>query len=249
MNRAGPVIFVAGLVLAAGCSEGERAARGEDERPVSASQPRVEPSSPEPSASHPLRRGFTQRPPRDAPGLPPLPEPFLTPEERASLPRELDEVAARARAEAETEILESVRQFEARGEVEDVGALATRVREHAREGRIEHMSANDLFEIYMYPNDADAANARYRGRPVVLTGRVAPHNMTDPADGFKLFEQAPYAHEPVLLETEQELVFVRCRLARPEIQKLRDWQEIHVLGIVDGKDRGDVVLEGCVVLG
>jgi hypothetical protein len=82
----------------------------------------------------------------------------------------------------------------------------------------------------------------------VLTGAVAPHNMVDLADGFKLVETTPYVHEPVLLATGYELSFVRCHLARRELQKLRDWQEVHLLGVVEGKLRGDLVLRRCVVL-
>lgn len=177
--------------------------------------------------------------------MPPLPEPFLTESEREAALAARAEPSVRSREAAEKDLLDAMAAFAASGEL---AGLYQTAREHALAGRIEHMSANALYEIYLYPNDEDEANARYQGRPVVLTGRVAPHNMTDAADGFKLFEQTPYAHEPVLLETEQELVFVRCRLARPEIQKLQDWQEIHILGVVAGKDRGDVVLDDCVVL-
>ena len=56
-------------------------------------------------------------------------------------------------------------------------------------------------------------------------------------------------HEPVLLATEYELSFVRCHLARPEIQKLRDWQDVHLVGILEGKLRGDLVLRRCVDVG
>jgi hypothetical protein len=72
--------------------------------------------------------------------------------------------------------------------------------------------------------------------------------MLDLPDGFKLFEQTPYAHEPVLLATDFELAFLRCHLARKELQKLLDWQEVHILGIVEGKLQGDLVLKRCVVL-
>jgi hypothetical protein len=52
----------------------------------------------------------------------------------------------------------------------------------------------------------------------------------------------------VLLATDYELSFVRCHLARRELQKLRDWQEVHLLGILEGKLRGDLVLRRCVAL-
>jgi hypothetical protein len=113
---------------------------------------------------------------------------------------------------------------------------------------VSYRTAREPFREFLFPNDENAAAGRYAGRWVVLTGEVAPHNMVDLADGFKLVEQTPYVHEPVLLATDYELSFVRCHLARPELQKLRDWQEVHLLGILQGKLRGDLVLRRCVVL-
>lgn len=113
---------------------------------------------------------------------------------------------------------------------------------------MSYRTAEELFREFLFPNDEKAAEELYRGKVVILTGSVAPHNMVDLADGFKLVEQTPYVHEPVLLATDYELSFVRCHLARRELQKLRDWQEVHLLGILEGKLRGDLVLRRCVAL-
>ena len=129
-----------------------------------------------------------------------------------------------------------------------VARIRSRATESAREGRLIYRTAEELFREFLFPNDEKRAEERYRGTLVLLTGAVAPHNMVDLADGFKLVERTPYVHEPVLLATEYELSFVRCHLARREIQKLRDWQDVHLLGEVQGKVRGDLVLRRCVAL-
>jgi hypothetical protein len=201
---------------------------------------RLEPSAPPPEERRPLREGFTQRPPKNTPGLPPPSAPLLTDAERA--PGE-STVAERERAQGD--LLALVARFEATREAPEMRA---RAREHAMAGRVSYLPAEALFREFLFPNDEQAAEDRYRGRIVVLRGAVAPHNMVDLADGFKLVEQTPYVHEPVLLATEYELSFVRCHLVRAELQKLRDWQEVDLLGVVEGKLRGDLVLRRCVVL-
>ena len=72
--------------------------------------------------------------------------------------------------------------------------------------------------------------------------------MKDMADGFKLVEQNPYEHNPLLLATDYELYFVECQLAQASLQKLRDWQPIHFIALVEGKKRSDLLLRRCVVL-
>jgi hypothetical protein len=202
---------------------------------------RLEPSAPPPEERQPLKEGFTQRPPKDTPGLPPPAAPFLTDVERGQLEAKRHLVSADVRDGAQAELLALVDEFERTG-------IRSEARESAREGRVSYGTAEELFREFLFPNDEKAAEERYRGKVVILTAAVAPHNMVDLADGFKLVEQTPYVHEPVLLATDYELSFVRCHLARRDLQKLRDWQEVHLLGILEGKLRGDLVLRRCVVL-
>ncbi len=206
---------------------------------------RLKPSAPPPEERRPLKEGFPQRPPKDTPGLPPSAEPLLSDGEQADLELMLRTVSQEERGRAQTELLGRVDRFEKTGDASTIRSL---VLDHARAGRVSYRTAEAFFREFLFPNDGNAAVERYRGEVVVLTGAVAPHNMVDLADGFKLIEQTPYVHEPALLATEYELSFVRCHLARPELQKLRDWQEVHLLGVVEGKLRGDVVLKRCVVL-
>jgi hypothetical protein len=206
---------------------------------------RIEPSAPPPGERHPLREGFTQRPPKDTPGLPPPAEPLVGDVERAELEARSLRISPEERNRAQADLLALVAEFEKSGEASEIRSKA---REAVREGQVTYRTAGELFHEFLFPNDERAAEERYRGRVVVLTGAVAPHNMVDLADGFKLVETTPYVHEPVLLATDYELSFVRCHLARRELQKLRDWQEVHLLGVVEGKLRGDLVLRRCVVL-
>jgi hypothetical protein len=228
------LLVVALLLLAAACREVEERASTPDSR--------LQPSAPPPEERRPLKEGFTQRPPKDTPGLPPPGEPLLTQGERAGA--EAREVSSEERERAQTDLLARVDRFERSG---GAPAIRSTAREHAAAGRVTYKTAEELFREFLFPNDVSAAEDRYRGKLVVLEGAVAPHNMVDLADGFKLVEQTPYVHEPVLLATEYELSFVRCHLARPELQKLRDWQEVHLVGVVEGKLRGDLVLRRCVV--
>jgi hypothetical protein len=236
-----PILLVLLLLLAACGKVGEESS----EPPES----RLEPSAPPPGERRPLREGFTRRPEKDTPGLPPPAAPLLTDVERAQLEARRHLVSADVRDEAQADLLALVDEFERTGD--DPGLLdriRSKARESAREGRVSYRTAEELFREFLFPNDEKAAEQRYRGKVVILTGSVAPHNMVDLADGFKLVEQTPYVHEPVLLATDYELSFVRCHLARRELQKLRDWQEVHLLGILEGKLRGDLVLRRCVAL-
>ena len=236
-----PILLVLFLLLAACGHVGE-----ESSGPM---ESRLEPSAPAPGERRPLHEGFTQRPPKETPGLPPPTAPLLTDVEREALEAGSLEVSAEERERAQTELLALVDEF---GSTEEGRALLAGIRskatEAAREGRVSYRAAEELFREFLFPNDEKAAEERYRGKVVVVTGAVAPHNMVDLADGFKLVEQTPYVHEPVLLATDYELSFVRCHLSRRELQKLRDWQEVHLVGVVEGKSRGDIVLRRCIVL-
>ena len=236
-----PIMLVLFLLLAACGQVGE-----ESSGPL---ESRLEPSAPAPGERRPLHEGFTQRPPKETPGLPPPTAPLLTDVEREALEAGSLEVSAEERERAQTGLLALVDEFES---TEEGRALLARIRskatEDAREGRVSYRTAEELFREFLFPNDEKAAEERYRGKVVVVTGAVAPHNMVDLADGFKLVEQTPYVHEPVLLATDYELSFVRCHLSRRELQKLRDWQEVHLVGVVEGKSRGDIVLHRCIVL-
>jgi hypothetical protein len=209
---------------------------------------------PPPSQSRTLKQGFTQRPPRDTPGLPPQVPPLLDEAERAALEEKRDAAGETARQAAQAEIAALVSSFESGGaaDASDRRAILDRLRavavDDAKRARIGYATAESLYRRYLFPNDPAAADQEYAGRFVLLEGVVAPHNMLDLADGFKLFEETPYVHDPVLLATEYELSFVRCHLAAAGVQKLRDWEDVHVLGLVEGKKRGDVVLRRCVVL-
>jgi hypothetical protein len=206
---------------------------------------RIEPSAPPPDERRPLKEGFTQRPPKDTPGLPPPAEPLLSEVELGELEEKGGQVSPEERDRAQAELRGLLDEFEKTGEAAGIRSIA---REDVRKGRVAYRTAEEIFREFLFPNEETAVTERYRGQAVVLTGAVAPHNMVDLADGFKLVETAPYVHEPVLLATEFELSFVRCHLARRELQKLRDWQEVHLLGVVEGKSQGDVILRRCVVL-
>lgn len=211
----------------------------------------LEHSAPPAEESRPFRQGFTQRPPADTPGLPSPPEPFLDAETRAALFERERGASHEDRERAQTELLALVSEFERAAPdeaAELVGQIRKAAAKHAEEGRIVYREAEAFYKEHIFPSDVEKADAAYRGKIVVLTGAVAPHNMLDLSDGFKLFEQTPYEHEPVLLATDYELSFLRCHLARKELQKLRDWEEVHVLGVVEGKLRGDLVLRRCIVL-
>jgi hypothetical protein len=211
----------------------------DDEHPPPES--RIEPSAPLPEDSRPFPEGYTQRPPKNAPWLPPAPPPLVDAisEENPS---------GAARDAAQSEILALVAEFEREGSLAIVSRIREVVTVHVTGGNVSYRSGEAFYKEYIYPRDIDEADSAYRGRVVVLTGSVAPHNMLDLPDGFKLYEQTPYVHEPVLLATDFELAFIRCHLARKELQKLLDWQEVHIFGVVEGKLQSDLVLRRCVVL-
>ncbi|HJS73571.1 MAG TPA: hypothetical protein VJ921_04745 [Vicinamibacteria bacterium] len=214
-----------------------------DDRAAEPAESKLQPSAPPPGESRPLKEGFPQRPPRDTPGLPPPGKPLFTEGELAGIDSRSPTASPAERTNAEADLVARLEEFE---RTSDPSALREHAIESAKKGWIPYRTAEELFREFLFPNDEEAAAKRYRGRVVLLTGTIAPHNMTDLADGFKLVEQTPYVHEPVLLATEYELSFVRCHLVRPEMQKLRDWQDVHLLGIVEGKLRGDLVLRRCV---
>jgi hypothetical protein len=238
------------LVMAAlsSCGKNETEPPNRLEPPES----RLEPGGPPPEESRPFQQGFTQRPPRDFPGLPPPVDPLLDEAVLAALPEKALRASEESRARAQTEILTFLDELE-RAAPEEFPSLVARIRkaavEQVSEGALSYGSAESFYRDFLYPNDGEAVDAASRGKAFVLTGAVAPHNMLDVADGFKLFETTPYVHEPVLLATEYEMSFLRCHLLRRELQKLRDWQELHLVGVFEGKiRRGDLVLRRCVVL-
>ena len=201
-----------------------------------------------PAESNPLRQGFTQNPDPDTPGLPPPIPPFLTDAERDAADEMRLELSEAEAAAAQDELASLVEAFERDADEAIVAAIRDAALKLTRRGRILHEPVATLYQDYLFPNSQADADAKYRGKLVVLTGRVAPLNMKDFADGFKLIEQNPYVHDPLLLATDYELSFVECRLAQPELQLLRDWQPIHFVAEVEGKKASDVMLRRCVVL-
>ena len=201
-----------------------------------------------PAESNPLRQGFTQNPAPDTPGLPPPIPPFLSDAERAAARMMAAENTGAGAIEAQRELEALVEAFER----DPSSELVVRIRETAfrlaKRGHILYVGTDTLYADYLFPNSEADADAQYKGKLVVFTGRIAPWNMKDFADGFKLIEQNPYVHDPLLLATDYELSFVECLLARPQFQLLRDWQPIHFLAEVDGKKESDVMLGRCIVL-
>ncbi len=239
------ILLLCGAMIACG---GPEEPAPEASPVVAAPENAKEPPVGSPIESNPLRQGFTQRPAPDTRGLPPPIPPFLTDvelEAAAVLRAELDESDA---AEAHARLASLVKAFEEAPSAMSLRALREGAVELVRRGRTLHVNVAELYADYLFPNSEAEADAEYKGRLAVFSGTVAPHNMRDFADGFKLVEQNPYVHDPLLLATDYELSFVECRLARPEFQSLRDWQPIHFLGQVRGKSASDVMLHRCVVL-
>jgi len=228
---------VALSALSLGCNRAEEPKAAEPELRVG-----------EPAHSNPLRQGFTQNPDPDTPGLPPPIPPFLNDAERAAARMMFAETTEAEAIEAQRELEALVEAFEREPSAELVDRLRATALGLAKRGRILHVDTDTLYADYLFPSSEAEADATYKGKLVVLTGRVAPQNMKDFADGFKLIEQDPYVHDPLLLATDYELSFVECRLARPRFQALRDWQPIHFLAEVEGKKASDVMLRRCIVL-
>ena len=126
--------------------------------------------------------------------------------------------------------------------------MSQAARQLATQGRILQVGVAELYADYLFPKPEDEADAIYQGKLAVFSGTVAPANMRDFADGFKLVEQNPYVHDPLLLAIDYELSFVECRLAAADFQPLRDWQPIHFLAEVRGKKTSDVLLDRCIIL-
>ena len=222
-----------------GCSESGRA-------PVPESHAEPAPVN-EPLDSRPLKQGFTQRPSPDTPGLPPPIAPLL---DEGALERAqalAAELSPRDRDQAQKELRDLVEAFERDPSPDVVDHIRETATAEASRGRLSYMTVASLYAEYLFPHDVEAQDAKYKGKLMVLEATVAPHNMKDMADGFKLVEQNPYVHDPLLLATDYELSFVECHLAHPEAQPLRDWQPIHVLAEVEGKKRSDVLLRRCIV--
>lgn len=214
------------------------------ERPSGPQSALEEPRQAEPERD-PIRQGFTREPPPEVLGFEP-PPPLLTQEEWE---------AARARSatreereQAQQELEAGLREFGDTGEPGAIERIRDSATKHARAGRLIITSASDLYRDYAFPNDPAKADERYRNRVVVLAATVVPHNVSETTDIYKIFGREPYVQDPLLLQTPYDLTFVRCRLARPKLQKLADWQPIQIAGIVEGKSGTDVVLTQCVVL-
>jgi hypothetical protein len=216
----------------------------EDAVPI---EPTAEPPPGAPAESQPLRQGFTQRPAPDTPGLPPSIPPFLSVEESEAARLSRHTLDGAEASQAQSQLALKVEGYEEDPSAASLDMLRETALESARAGRIVHVSVAELYADYLFPNSEMAADTRYKGQLAVFTGTVAPHNMRDFADGFKLVEQNAYVHDPLLLATDYELSFVECRLAQPSLQMLRDWQPIHFIAEVEGKSASDVMLRRCIV--
>ncbi len=204
--------------------------------------------APDVTESRPLKQGFTQRPSPDTPGLPPQIAPLLD---------EAEATAAAARAEAlgpgvflaaQRELDVLVKAFEKRPDPDAAARIRERATELARDGELPYRDVEVLYAEYLFPNVTAEIDAKYKGKLVLLEGTVAPANMKDFADGFKLVDQDPYVHEPLLLSIDYELSFVECSLAQPSVRPVRDWEPIHLIVEVVGKRYSDLMLRRCVIL-
>jgi len=194
---------------------------------------------------NPIRKGFTGEPPPGTVELP-QPAPLLSPAETGAVKKKAPTSSEREAAQAE--LGELLREFERKPEPQAVERIRAAVVQHAREGRLVLTSATELHQEYQYPNDLARADEKYKGRVVVLTATVLPANVAEMTDIYKVFEQEPYVQDPLLLKTEHDVTFVRCRLGQPALQKLADWQPIQLVGIVEGKVGSNVAISRCVVL-
>ena len=133
-----PIPLVLLLLLLAACGR-----VGEDaSRPL---ESRLEPSSPAPDARRPLSEGFTQRPPKDTPGLPPPAERLFSEVEQAELEARALAVSAEARAEAQSELQALVVEFEKYGDERDLLArIRSKATERARQGRLSYRTAEHI---------------------------------------------------------------------------------------------------------
>src|SRR5574341_1434097 len=102
-----PILLVCLLLLAA-CG------RVDDSKAQPTS--RLEPSAPPPGERHPLHEGFTQRPPKDTPGLPPPAGPLVSDADRAELAARGLRVSQEERERTQDDLLALVDAFEKSGE-------------------------------------------------------------------------------------------------------------------------------------
>ena len=214
-----------------------------------------EPSPPSPrepapdvTESRPLKQGFTQRPPPDTPGLPPQIAPLLDEAEASAAAARAEALGPEAFRAAQRELDVLVTAFEKHPDPAAPARIRERATELARDGKLPYRDVEALYAEYLFPNVTAEVDVKYKDKLVLLEGTVAPANMRDFADGFKLIDQDPYVHEPLLLSIDYEFSFVECSLAQPSDQPLRDWQPVHVIVEVVGKRYTDLMLRRCVIL-
>ena len=204
--------------------------------------------APDVTESRPLKQGFTQRPSPDTPGLPPQIAPLLDEAEAAAAAARAKALGPEAFQAAQRELDVLVKAFEERSVPHGAARIRERATVLARDGELPYRDVEVLYAEYLFPNVTALVDAKYKGKLVLLEGTVAPANMRDFADGFKLIDQDPYVHDPLLLAIDYELSFVECSLVLPSEQPLRDWQPVHLIVEVVGKRYNDLMLRRCVVL-
>ncbi len=212
------------------------------------SPPLLREPAPDVTESRPLKQGFTQRPSPDTPGLPPPIPPLLDKAEAAAAAARAEAFGPEAFRAAQRELDVLVKAFEKRSDPDAAAAIRELATDLARDGKLAYRDVELLYAEYLFPNVTAEVDAKYKGKLVLLEGPVAPANMRDFADGFKLVDQDPYVHDPLLLAIDYELSFVECRLAQPSDQPLRDWQPVHLIVEVVGKRYSDLMLRRCIIL-
>ena len=204
--------------------------------------------APDVTESRPLKQGFTQRPSPDTPGLPPPIPPLLDEAEAAAAAARAEALGPEAFRAAQRELDVLVEAFEKRSDPDATAGIRKLATDLARDGKLVYRDVELLYAEYLFPNVTAEVDAKYKGKLVLLEATVAPANMRDFADGFKLVDQDPYVHDPLLLAIDYELSFVECRLAQPSDQPLRDWQPVHLIVEVVGKRYSDLMLRRCIIL-
>ncbi len=212
------------------------------------SPPSLREPAPDVTESRPLKQGFTQRPSPDTPGLPPPIPPLLDKAEAAAAAARAEALGPDAFRAAQRELDVLVKAFGKRSDPDAAAGIRELATDLARDGKLAYRDVEVLYAEYLFPNVTAEVDAKYKGKLVLLEGTVAPANMRDFADGFKLVDQDPYVHDPLLLAIDYELSFVECRLAQPSDQPLRDWQPVHLIVEVIGKRYSDLMLRRCIIL-